>query len=134
MLKLLKRNPEPVENEPVGEMAGRLFASGKNCAQAVLEAAGGITDPQMIEVGKALGGGIGGSKCICGALSGGVMVLALKGKGGKSAKLMKAFKGEFKVACCSALSRPYDWKSKEHLSNCRKITARTAELVEELLD
>jgi len=134
MLKLLKKKEETTGSESVGEKAGRLFASGRNCAQAVLEAAGGITDPQMMEVGKALGGGIGGSKCVCGALSGGVMVLALKGKSGKAAKLMEAFKGEFKVACCSALSRPYEWKSREHLSNCRKITARTAELVEELLD
>jgi hypothetical protein len=37
------------------------------------------------------------------------------------------------VTCCSALSRPYKWKSREHLENCRKLTEDTAEMVEKLL-
>ncbi len=121
------------ENAPAAEKAGCLFASGHNCAQAVLKATTGIDDPQMMEMARAFGGGIGDSKCLCGAVTGGVMALSLKGKGRKSADLVAAFKKKNQVTCCAALSRPYTWKSREHLANCRRITEETAQMVEELL-
>jgi hypothetical protein len=37
------------------------------------------------------------------------------------------------VTCCSALSREFKWKSREHLSNCRRITEETAGIVDGLL-
>lgn len=124
---------KPVADESVRDCAGRLFASGLNCAQAVLQATAGVDDPALMAIAKAFGGGIGNSKCLCGAISGGVMALGLKGKGGKSGDLVKLFKEQHRVTCCSALSRPYKWKSKEHLANCRKLTEDTAEIVEKLL-
>lgn len=135
LAKLIRFQPKKnaPEGESVREKAGRLFASGLNCTQAVLQAAGGSDDPQMMEMAKAFGGGIGGSKCLCGAVSGGVMALGLKGKGNRSAKLVEAFKAKNRVTCCSALSRPYKWKSREHLANCRRLTEETAEIVETLL-
>lgn len=128
-----KSKEEPTETESVREHAGGLFASGLNCTQAVLQATAGVDDPAMMEMAEAFGGGIGGSKCLCGAVTGGVMALGLKGKGKRSKKLVQQFKEHYRVTCCSALSRPYKWKSREHLANCRKITEETAAMVEKLL-
>jgi C_GCAxxG_C_C family probable redox protein len=122
-----------VTDESVRDRAGSLFASGLNCAQAVFQAAAGVEDPDLMEMAKAFGGGIGGSKCLCGAISGGVMALGLKGKGGRAGELVALFKDRHKVTCCSALSRPYEWKSREHLANCRKLTEDAAEMVDKLL-
>lgn len=132
LIRLSPNKPSP-PCETVRERAGRLFASGMNCTQAVLQAAGGVDDPKMMAMAKAFGGGIGGSKCLCGAVTGGVMALGLKGKGHRSAKLVENFKAKYRVTCCSALSRPYKWKSREHLANCRQITEETAEMIEALL-
>jgi len=115
------------------QRAGMLYASGLNCAQAVLQATTGNDDAALMEMAKAFGGGIGGSKCLCGAVSGGVMALGLSGKGDKAAKLVAAFKERNRATCCVALTRGFDWKSCEHLANCRRITEETAEMVEHLL-
>ncbi len=130
--KLLKFGPRS-QAEPAKEKAGRLFASGLNCAQAVLQASTGIDDPQIMQMAKPFGGGIGGSQCLCGAVSGGVMALGLKGKDKEAKNLVEEFKAGNKVTCCSALSRPYKWKSREHLANCKRLTEETAEIVEKLL-
>jgi C_GCAxxG_C_C family probable redox protein len=125
--------PKTIDDENIRDKAGRLFVSGMNCTQAVLQATTGVDDPQMMEMAKAFGGGIGDSKCLCGAVTGGVMALGLSGKGEKAGKLVKLFKERYRATCCSALTRPYTWKSREHLANCRKITEETAALVENLL-
>ena len=133
-LKMLKRKPEPIPGESCGELAGRLFASGMNCAEAVVMAATGSDDPALLALAKPFGGGIGGSKCLCGAIGGGVLALGYRGRGQQAGALMKRFKAVHRVTCCSALSKPYTWKSPEHLANCRRITETTAELVAELLE
>jgi C_GCAxxG_C_C family probable redox protein len=133
LARILKFRKAAQGRETAQEAAGRLFASGYNCAQAVLQATTGIDDPRMMEMAKAFGGGVGGSKCLCGAVSGGVMALGWNGKGTNAEKLVAAFKERHRVTCCVALTRSYKWKSREHLSNCRKITEDTAEIVERLL-
>jgi len=133
VLRRLRKKTEIVEGESVGEKAGRLFDSGLNCTQSVLQAIIGVDDPQLMKMAEAFGGGIGGTKCLCGAVSGGVMALGLKGKGKQAARLMEEFKVRNRVTCCKALSAPYPWLSKEHLANCRRITAETAEMVKKLL-
>jgi C_GCAxxG_C_C family probable redox protein len=136
LAKILKfaRRRDDTDSTTAAEQAGELFASGLNCAQAVLQATTGIDDPGMMGMVEPFGGGVGGSKCLCGAVSGGVMALGLSGKGKKAGRLIEAFKARHRVTCCVALSRPYIWKSREHLSNCRKITEDTAEMVARLLE
>jgi len=137
LAKLIRRSrpSSPAgQNETVPEKAGRLFAKGMNCTQAVLQSTTGIDDPKMMEMADAFGGGIGDSKCLCGALSGGVMALGLSGRKKKAGKLVKLFRQAHGVTCCSALSRSYKWNSREHLANCRKITEETAAMVEKLLN
>lgn len=132
--KNLRRTPlHPVGVGDDGERAGRLFASGLNCAQAVLQATSGTDDPDLLRMADAFGGGVGGSKCLCGAVTGGAMALGLLGKGNLAGQLVSAFREKNKVTCCSVLSRPYRWKSPEHQANCRRLIEETAELTAALL-
>jgi len=133
LAKILRLRERPRPDAEAGERAGQLFASGLNCAQAVLQACSGKDSPEMMAMAKGFGGGVGGSKCLCGAISGGVMALGLAGKDNRAAKLVEAFKEKNRVTCCVALSKPYKWKSREHLTNCRRITEETAGIVERLL-
>jgi hypothetical protein len=77
---------------------------------------------------KAFGGGVGGSKCLCGAVSGGVMALGWNGKsqGGNWSR-----RSEHIRLPAASPSKPTNGKA-EH-SQCRKITEETAEIVERLL-
>lgn len=133
ILKFAKRR-EDTGGTTAAEKAGELFASGLNCTQSVLQATTGIDDPGMMGMAEAFGGGVGGTKCLCGAVSGGVMALGLCGKSKQASKLVEAFKDRYRVTCCVALSKPYKWKSREHMSSCRKITEDTAEMVARLLE
>jgi len=131
--KWLYRRARRVTGGCAGERAGRLFDTGFNCAQAVLQAAGGTDDSKLLEMAEAFGSGIGGSKCLCGAATGGVMALGLNGQARRSGKLIAAFRARHKVTCCKGLSAGFRWNSPEHLANCRRITVATAEMVEEML-
>ena len=133
LARILRLRKTGQEDQSAAERAGELFASGLNCAQAVLQSTTGIDDLRMMEMAEAFGGGVGGSKCLCGAISGGVISLGWSGKGSKAGELVSEFKKRHRVTCCVALTRSYKWKSLEHLSNCRKITEETAEIVERLL-
>jgi C_GCAxxG_C_C family probable redox protein len=132
MLKRLFLRKAPAAESP-GERAGQLYDQGMNCAQAVLQATTGSDDPALLAIAKGFGAGVGGSKCLCGAVSGGVMALGLKGREKKAGELVAAFREKNRVTCCIALTRPYKWKSKEHLVNCRRLTVEMAELVAKLL-
>ncbi len=63
------------------EKAKELFASGFNCAQAVLVPfcdRHGIGEKQALLIACGFGGGVGRSDNMCGAVSGAVMALGLK--------------------------------------------------------
>lgn len=113
--------------------AGRLFTKGLNCTQAVLQATTGRKDKDIMKMAKAFGGGISDRKCLCGAITGGLMALGLNGKSQKSGELIDRFRNDQGATCCVALSRGLKWKSKEHLNNCRRITEETAKTVSDLL-
>lgn len=116
------------------EKAGVLFDGGYNCAQAVLQAATGRRDPELLAIAKAFGGGIGESGCLCGAVSGGVMALGLAGRAERGGRLVALFREQFSTTCCRGLSRGYPWLSREHKANCRRITVGAAALVATLLN
>ncbi|PLX73795.1 MAG: hypothetical protein C0614_12560 [Desulfuromonas sp.] len=138
MLKLLRRRKpldwRQVEQLDCAQRAGELFDRGYNCTQAVVQAITGRSDPELIAMAEGFGGGIGDSGCLCGALAGGVMALGLAGKPEQSRQLIDAFREAFRTTCCRGLSKDYRWQSKEHLTNCRNITRRTAAIVEEILE
>lgn len=116
------------------ERAGALYDGGYNCAQAVLQATTGRSDPELLAMAKAFGGGIGQSGCLCGAVTGGVMALGLQGRSGLGGQLVEAFRKEFRTTCCRGLSKDYQWLSREHKANCRRLTVATAGMVDELLN
>jgi len=129
--KLFATSPE--ESQIAGEKAGSYFDQGYNCAQSVLLAVCGKSSPEMLEIAKSFGAGIGGAKCLCGAVSGGVMALSLKGKGRQSDRLVAVFRQRHRATCCSVLSKPYLWKSHEHRASCRELTVSAAEIVAKIL-
>ena len=122
----------PAADPEAGERAGQLFDQGYNCAQAVLLANCGEVEPQLLEIAKSFGAGIAGAKCLCGAVSGGVMALSLVGEGKNSDRLVAAFRRHHRVTCCAGLSQPFAWKSREHRQNCRLLTVSAARMVERL--
>lgn len=63
-----------------GERAYELFLGGCNCAQAVLLAFApdaGLTERQALQIASSFGGGIGGMREVCGAVSGMLMAAGL---------------------------------------------------------
>ncbi|WP_305041001.1 C-GCAxxG-C-C family protein [Geoalkalibacter sp.] len=131
--KILRFKKKIPLNASAGEKAGALYASGYNCAQAVFEATTGNDDPGLMKMAKAFGGGIGGSKCLCGAVTGGVMALSHLDRGDLAARLVEEFKKQRRMTCCSGLTKGFVWKSRDHLDHCRRITEETAQMVARLL-
>ncbi|PLX80017.1 MAG: hypothetical protein C0615_01745 [Desulfuromonas sp.] len=117
----------------VAERAARLYDAGYNCAQAVLQANCPEVSDGLVEMADVFGGGIDDSKCLCGAVTGGTMALSLRGKKKKASMLVERFRQEYRTTCCKGLTARFEWNSKEHITNCRDMTARTAEMVAELL-
>jgi C_GCAxxG_C_C family probable redox protein len=137
MIKALRRKRAQQAAAKTSDCAGKaglLFDGGYNCAQAVLQATTGRSDPELMTMAEAFGGGIGESGCLCGAVTGGVMALALAGHPEHGGRLVEAFRAEFRTTCCRGLSKDYRWLSREHKDNCRRITAATAGMVETLLN
>ena len=121
-------------DQTAGEKARALYRAGDNCAQAVLQATcPGVSD-ELVEVADVFGGGIADSKCLCGAIAGGALSLRLQGQGSKAAKLVEQFKARNRTTCCKGLTARFEWLSREHIDNCREMTAETADLVAQLLN
>ena len=83
--------------------------------------------------------GIGGSKCVCGAVSGGVMCLGFffgrtSPKDEKVNKAMalahelhESFKGNHKVLCCKILTKKMELGTEEHMRQCISFTGEVAD-------
>lgn|GEM_PF-1181955 len=133
----------------VGERARAYFDSGYNCAQAVLLASAEVLDvdisPDTVKGMASFTGGIGYAGCICGALVGasvfaGILMADVrrprknKKATDASGKLHDSFKEHYKTTCCRVLRKGRDFKDKGVRSECREITANTAELLLNTLD
>ena len=83
--------------------------------------------------------GIGGSKCVCGAVSGGVICLGfffgrttpkderVNKAMALAAELHESFKGNHKVLCCKILTKKMELGSEEHMRQCISFTGEVAE-------
>jgi C_GCAxxG_C_C family probable redox protein len=132
------------------QLAGQNFKEGYNCAEAILQAFRSEMPEELsadfFKIASGFGGGIGHAGCMCGALTGSIMVLSLlfgrvSNKESKESKekiyqLSEEFHGNFKekfgATCCRVLN-PHSFNSKDHLRNCLKITGGTAELLSEYI-
>jgi C_GCAxxG_C_C family probable redox protein len=107
---------------------------------------GGLTTEQALCLGSGFGGGVGGSGCVCGALSGAVMALGLfLGPGCKNGlgkkkfrKLVAHFHDSFReksgTVCCRDLIADFRKDRKGQALFCRGLTGRcTGEAVRIIL-
>ena len=120
-------------SQDAGSRAGEYFDRGNNCAQSVLLANCEVASEDLLEIAKSFGAGIAGAKCLCGAVSGGVMALSLAGVGKQSKLLVEAFRRQHRITCCSGLSKAFRWRSDEHRQNCRMLTVSAAEITARIL-
>ncbi len=125
--------------------AETLFQTGKfNCSEAVMSALRNAFFPDIpAYVIAAVSGypvGIGGSGCLCGAVSSAVCALGLLFGREESSELLKAascmklaaelhqnFTKEHKAVCCRILTRSLDIGSAEHAKQCARLTGDAAE-------
>ncbi|MBC9786591.1 C-GCAxxG-C-C family protein [Heliobacterium chlorum] len=132
----------------VVEKSVQYFKEGLYCSEAILKAFNeeynlGLND-EFMRIATGFGAGLGASKCLCGSLTGGVMVLSVV-KGRKSAdeseapsfesaaKLHDEFRREFNATCCRVLTRPVEWGTPEHHQYCVQFVEKATELTEEIL-
>lgn len=129
------------------ETAGEYHDSGYNCAESIFltfreSAAPGLTE-DMVRIASPFGGGLGRSGCICGALSGAMIIIgAAKGRTTPgtprkesydlSSEYHDMFKKKFGATCCRALNR-HQFGSKEQGETCYRIITESAGLMMEFL-
>ncbi|NPV92326.1 MAG: C_GCAxxG_C_C family protein [Firmicutes bacterium] len=140
--------PKKARLNRVAEDSVNYFRNGLYCSEAILKAFNqhyklGLPD-EFLKIATGFGAGLGASKCCCGSITGGVMVLSLvHGRSQEEdpetdafdavAELHKRFKKEFKASCCKVLTRPVEWGSPEHHEFCEKYVLRAAEITDEIL-
>lgn len=102
---------------------------------------------QVIAMASGFPVGIGGAKCVCGAVSGGVLTLGLffgrtepnDPKVTKLMELTKELHDWFKeengkhTLCCRILTREFNMKEKEHKAQCTRFTGMIAEKTAEII-
>jgi C_GCAxxG_C_C family probable redox protein len=136
------------EDQNLVEDAVNYFRDGLYCSEAILHAFNGhyelgISD-DILKIATGFGVGLGGSKCSCGSLTGGVMVLSLVfGRSGADqsdaaavsavAELYSKFKKEFGASCCRVLTKPVVWGSPEHHKYCERYVRSAVELTDAIL-
>jgi C_GCAxxG_C_C family probable redox protein len=139
--------------DKVRQDAEEYFRSGGfYCSEAIVASVRDNLAPEMPEALIAAASGfpvgVGRSKCMCGAVSGGVISLGyVFGRTGPSTpadpksvkamaaanELQQAFRDSHKVLCCSVQTKGMDMASGEHKAQCVSFTgemaAKTAEIV-----
>ena len=136
-----------IDPEKVKRDAEELYRSGQfYCSEAIVSA---IRDnfrlempEEMVAMASGFPVGIGKSKCVCGAVSGGVMCLGYvfgrsRGSTPKDPRSVKTlqlagelhdwFREKNLVLCCRVLTRGMDMASGEHKDQCVRFTGEIAE-------
>ncbi len=100
---------------------------------------------EMIAMASGFPIGIGKSKCVCGAVSGGILSLGYffgRTKGGDpkvqrtlelANELQDSFKKNHRVLCCKILTKGMDMASGEHKDQCVAFTGEVAEKAAEIV-
>lgn len=133
-----------------GERAENIYtARGYCCAEAVIVALdgafrGGLGEETAARLGSGFCHGLGGAGCLCGALAGGEIIVALylgpRGPGGMEKKafqkevareLHDRFRQRFAATCCRVLLKRR--KQETGAASCLELTAGAAEIVAGLL-
>lgn len=127
--------------------AGNKFKDGLNCSESIVHAFNEMLDnplnSEALKMATGFGGGLGHAGCMCGALTGSVMVLGLfkgRAEAGQARELAydlandfhNRFLKEYGATCCRALNL-HEFDSPEHLRRCLKLTGGTAKLLMEFI-
>jgi C_GCAxxG_C_C family probable redox protein len=138
-----------IDKKLFAENALNLFKSGFSCSESILHAANNsfnlALNDTAIKMATGLHGGIGGSKCCCGALTSSAMVIsAFKGRtnAGESTEelnaliqeLYKIFIKKNKSACCRVLTKSVDWAKPERRKLCECFVYETAEILADIME
>ena len=139
----------------VEEKAEEYFRNGGyHCAESMMLAFSEVLDvPVDLRYVSGFGGGLGETRCVCGAFNGaGVMLNLLLGPdkqaagprgGGRNLEkqnkldksiqdLQKKFKDEYKVTCCKVITRNV-WGTPDQLEHCVQLTGETAKMLLEVI-
>jgi len=119
------------------------------CTEAVVVALnhgleGGLTDTQALAMAAPFCTALGESGCLCGALSGAVMVSGLflgnnrpyrhrKDMRDSARNLHDAFKASNGTTCCRVLSQKVKHDKRAHFHQCAELTAEATELAARLI-
>ncbi|MFT4106362.1 MAG: C-GCAxxG-C-C family protein [Lacrimispora sp.] len=140
-----------VSVKKIGEEAEELFRGGFFCSEAVMSSIRSNFEldipEEVIAMASGFPVGIGRSKCLCGAVSGGVMALGLffgRTKQGdpkveKNLEVAKELHDWFKdnngknALCCRILTKEFDMGAGEHKEQCIKLTGMIAGKVAEIV-
>ena len=126
------------------EEAEQYYARGDYyCSEAIVASIRNNIAPEMPEEAIAMASGfpvgIGGAKCVCGAMSGGVLCLGYffgrtKQQDTKINKVMELSKElhdnfikDHKVLCCKMHTKKLELGSEQHMKQCIQFTGEVAE-------
>ena len=128
-----------------------LFRGGFFCSEAVVSVIRSNFEldipEEVIAMASGFPVGIGRSKCLCGAVSGGIMALGIffgRTKQGdpkveKNLEVAKELHDWFKVAngknalCCRIITQEFDMQKGEHKEHCIHLTGLVAKKVAEIV-
>lgn len=121
-----------------GKIAERIYLEGRNCTEAILIALRRVVDipEEVVVCSSGFGAGVGGERCICGAIVGGVITIGAKFKRTEARKISgefhKWFIKKFRSPCCKVITR--NWKdnfwSDERREFCAGIVKAVADELE----
>lgn len=132
-----------------GQRANNLFFNCQmHCSEAVMLSlnngfGGGLSNEIILGLAAGFPKGVGGSGCICGALSGATMCvgLILKQNANLGRKQIQAatkelylgFKESFGSSCCRILTKKLTQHSKEHFKKCAEFTSEATRIAAEII-
>ena len=136
------------EFQEVAEASVLYFRNKLYCSEAIFKAFNQHYDlgvpEQFLKIATSFGAGLGASKCCCGSLTGGILVLSLiSGRSSANeseslafdaaATLHNEFKNKFHATCCRVLTKPVEWGTPEHHQYCEQFVYSAAEATAEIL-
>lgn len=133
---------ELMTGSPAGA-AGKYHEMGFNCAESIFLAFRELAAPElgedMVKIATPFGGGMGRAGCVCGALSGAMLILgAARGRTDPSVPRKESyslsqeyhnmFKERFGATCCRILVK-HEFGSREQGERCYKIITESADMM-----
>lgn len=133
----------------IAETAKNYFIQGYHCSEALMKTFNDAYrlnySKKTIRMATGLGGGMGKSKCACGCVTtGSIIISSIYGRDelhmddsmafDLARELNSRFKSLHKVTCCVALTRKVDWGHPNHTATCSDYVYDGALILANILD